>query len=145
MGSKTRIIILHMKEIIYTVLFILFALILIFLFIYMFFLKKQTPDNDAPSAPTYTPGVYTTSIHLGENPVNLQVTVDKDHVESIVLSPFEESVAAMYPLLSSCLDTINAQITSGVSPENVVYDEASQYTASVLLDAITLTLNKAAH
>ena len=37
MGSKTRIIILHMKEIIYTVLFILFALIMIFLFLYMFF------------------------------------------------------------------------------------------------------------
>ena len=41
MGSKTRIIILHMKEIIYTVLFILFALIMIFLFLYMFFL----PDH----------------------------------------------------------------------------------------------------
>lgn len=145
MGSKTRIIILHMKEIIYTVLFILFAMIMIFLFIYMFFLKKQVNTNDAPSAPTYTPGVYTTSIHLGENPVSLQVTVDKNHVESIRLSPLEESVTAMYPLLSSCLDNINAQITSGVTPENVVYDENSKYTASVLLDAISITLHKAAN
>lgn len=143
MGSKTRIIILQMKAIIYTILFIVFALIMIFLFIYMFFIKNQANTNDSPSAPTYTPGVYTASIHLGENPINLQVTVDDNHVESISLSPLAESVTAMYPLLSSCLDNINAQITSGVAPENVVYDENSQYTASVLLDAISFALDKA--
>ena len=37
MGSKTRIIILQMKEIIYTIVFVVLALLMIFLFIYMFF------------------------------------------------------------------------------------------------------------
>ena len=40
MGSKTRIIILQMKEIIYTVIFAALALLMIFLFVYMFFLKR---------------------------------------------------------------------------------------------------------
>lgn len=41
MGSKTRIIILQMKEIIYTIVFVVLALLMIFLFIYMFFLRDK--------------------------------------------------------------------------------------------------------
>lgn len=68
MGSKTRIIILQMKEIIYTVIFAALALLMIFLFVYMFFLKKDSESAETASAPTYTPGVYTASIVLGRPP-----------------------------------------------------------------------------
>lgn len=143
MGSKTRIIILQMKKILYTLILVFFALVIIFLFIYMFFAKKDSNTSEPSTTPTYTPGVYTTSIHLGENPISLQVNVDKDHINSISTAPLEESVTAMYPLLESCLDNIEAQLTSGVSLQNVTYDEANQYTASILLDAISIALDKA--
>lgn len=143
MGSKTRIIILHMKEIIYTVLFILFALIMIFLFLYMFFLKDSVAPGKQPTEPTYTPGVYTSSILLGDRPVSLSITVDSHHINSITASPLEESVTAMYPLLESCLENITAQLTSGVPIDQVVYDKSSQYTASILLEAIDNALKKA--
>ena len=143
MGSKTRIIILHMKEIIYTVLFILFALIMIFLFLYMFFLKDSATLGKQPTEPTYTPGVYTSSILLGDRPVNLSITVDSHHINSITVSPLEESVTAMYPLLESCLENITVQLTSGVPIDQVVYDKSSQYTASLLLEAIDNALKKA--
>lgn len=143
MGSKTRIIILQMKEIIYTIIFVLLALLMIFLFVYMFFLKKDTEPAQEASASTYTPGVYTTSILLGDSPVSLEVTVDANHINNIRTAPLEDSVAAMYPLLESCIDTISEQLTSGVPLENVTYDDSSQYTASILLDAVQRALDKA--
>ena len=143
MGSKTHIIILQMKEIIYTILFAVFALIMIFLFVYMFFLKDNGNSDETASTPTYTPGVYTTSILLGDHPVSLQVNVDKDHINSITALSLEESVTAMYPLLESCLENIDVQLTSGVPIEKVTYDASSQYTASILLDAISTALSKA--
>lgn len=143
MGSKTRIIILQMKEIIYTVLFILFAVVMIFLLVYMFFLKDNSSSSETASTATYTPGVYSTSILLGEHPVSLQITVDKDRINSITTAPLDESVTAMYPLLESCLESISAQLTSGVPLDQVTYDKSNQYTASILLDAISLALQKA--
>lgn len=145
MGSKTRIIILQMKEIIYTVIFVVLALLMIFLFLYMFFLKKDTSSGDPASTPTYTPGVYTTSIVLGDHPVSLQVTVDADRIQSISTAPLEESVTAMYPLLESCLDDISAQIASGVPVEELTWDNSTQYTASLLIQAIQTALNKASN
>lgn len=52
-------------------------------------------------------------------------------------------MAAMYPLLESCLDTITGQLTSGVPIDQVTYDDSSQYTASILLGAIQTALDKA--
>lgn len=143
MGSKTRIIILQMKEILYTLVFVVLALLMIFLFIYMFFLKKDPESAETASAATYTPGVYTTSIILGDHPVNLEVTVDKNHINSIEATPLEDSVTAMYPLLESCLETISTQLTSGVPVDQVTYEDSSQYTASILLSAIQTALDKA--
>ena len=109
----------------------------------MFFLKKDSESAETASAPTYTPGVYTASIVLGDHPVNLEITVGKDHIQSITATPLEDSVAAMYPLLESCLDTITGQLTSGIPIDQVTYDDSSQYTASILLGAIQTALDKA--
>lgn len=77
MSSKTKIIVLRMKEIIYTALFIGFAIVLIMLFLFMFRPKKDNISHDAPdqasesfsqAAPasvTYVPGLYSSPIVLG--------------------------------------------------------------------------------
>ena len=145
MGSKTRIIILQLKEIIYTIVFVVLALLMIFLFIYMFFLRDHGKSNEPASTPTYTPGVYTTSIVLGDHPVSLQVSVDADHINSITTAPLEESVTAMYPLLESCLEDISSQLIAGIPIGEVTYDDSSQYTASILLNAISAALDKASN
>ena len=54
MASKTRIIILRMKGILYTLLFTALALILILLFVYMFFMKEDAVPNEISSVPTYS-------------------------------------------------------------------------------------------
>lgn len=44
MKSKTKIIVLHMKEIVYTVIFAVLGILLIFLLILMFHPKEQSPE-----------------------------------------------------------------------------------------------------
>ena len=65
MASKTRIIILHMKEILYTLVFIVIAMILLFLFIYMLSTHNASSSTDpeqktAPYTSSVSPVTYTT-------------------------------------------------------------------------------------
>ena len=46
MKSKTKIIVLHMKEIVYTVIFAVLGILLILLLIHMFHPKEQSPEPD---------------------------------------------------------------------------------------------------
>ena len=97
MSSKTKIIVLRMKEIIYTALFIGFAIVLIMLFLFMFRPKKDNISHDAPdqalesssqAAPasvTYVPGLYSSPIVLGSENVNVEVAVDHTGIRSVSL------------------------------------------------------------
>ena len=112
MSSKTKIIVLRMKEIIYTALFIGFAIVLIMLFLFMFRPKKDNISHDAPdqalesssqAAPasvTYVPGLYSSPIVLGSENVNVEVAVDHTGIRSVSLVPLSDSVETMYPLMS---------------------------------------------
>ena len=55
MSSKTKIVVLRMKEIIYTAIFIGLAIFLILLFFFMFRSEKEAP---APTAESASPAVY---------------------------------------------------------------------------------------
>ena len=47
MKSKTKIIVLHMKEIIYTIIFAALGILLILLLILMFHPKEPSPESDS--------------------------------------------------------------------------------------------------
>lgn len=94
MSSKTKIVVLHMKEIIYTVLFVILGILLLILLAVMFFPKdKETSAGTA----NYTPGVYTSSVTLNNMELLLEVTVDESHINSIRCSNLDETVTTMYP------------------------------------------------
>ncbi len=127
MSHQTRIIILKMKEIIYTVIFILFMLVLIFLLIYMFGAKKETKNADeGVQTSTYTPGTYTSSIILNDNKVDISVTVDENNIKDVSIVNLEESVAAMYPLLTTAVDDISSQLSQGKALTELNYDPNSK-------------------
>ena len=65
MSSKTKIVVLRMKELIYTGIFVALGILLILLLVYMFAPKGKKSPASADAA--YTPGVYTSSITLGGN------------------------------------------------------------------------------
>ena len=94
MSVKTKIVVLHMKELIYTIVFVILAVLLISLFVFMFGQEKK--DNSTETM-KYTPGKYTSSIMFNDNTIDVEVVVDENRINSISLVNLDESVATMYP------------------------------------------------
>ena len=141
MSSKTKIVVLHMKEVIYTMIFIVLAIVLIGLLIFMFGPGKK--NRQAEETAVYNPGVYTASIQLGGQNLDVQVAVDEDHINGVSLVNLDETVATMYPLLQSSMDSISQQICEDQSLEHISYSAENQYTATILVDAVEQALEKA--
>lgn len=142
MSSKTKIVVLHMKELIYTVIFAVLGILLILLLIFMFLPDKKGKD-DAQETMKYIAGVYNSSIKFNDSAINVEVVVDQNRINSISLVNLDESVAAMYPLMQPALDSISQQIYEKQSTENIVFSDENQYTSTVLLNAIEQALEKA--
>lgn len=147
MSSKTKIVVLHMKEVIYTAIFLLLALVTMILLFVMFGSKDSKETSAAsPASVTetlYTPGVYTASIELNGNSFDVQVTVDKDHINSIELINLSDVTTAMYPLMEPTLEDIASQIYTTQSTENITYSDDNKYTSMLLLEAVKTALDKA--
>lgn len=85
MSAKTRIVVLHMKEVIYTAIFVGLGIVLVILLLFMFLPKKQ--KGDAEPTMQYTAGVYTSSVMMGSQSADVQVIVDENRIQ-----PFPWSV-----------------------------------------------------
>lgn len=149
MSSRTKIVVLRMKEIIYTAIFIGLALLLIILFLFMLRGRRNNPEQAAPTAaqetlPTsYIPGVYSASVSLGNQNINVEVTVDSDKITSVSLVTLDESIATMYPLMEPSMKQLEEQILANQSLENISYESDSRYTCQMLLNAAETALSKA--
>ena len=139
MSSKTKIVVLRMKEVIYTGIFIGLALLLLILCFIMFRPAKKA----SPSASLYIPGLYTASLTLGNEQVNVEVTVDSDQILDVSLVHLNEAVSTMYPLMQPSMEELAPQILSTQSTENLTFPESSRYTCSALLKAVDTALLKA--
>ena len=144
MRSKTKIIVLHMKELIYTGIFILLGILFVVLLIIMFSSKGgESAETASTDSACYQPGVYTQTLILGSNTVELEITLDEDNINSIRLLNLSEAVATMYPLIQPAFDDLVSQIYENQSLEGVTFSDDQRYTGSVLLEAISSTLEKA--
>ena len=142
MGTKTKIIVLHMKEIIYTAIFAVLAIVLILLLVFMF-LPKGT-DGAKTDTEKYLPGVYTSTVSLNNMALEVEVTVDESHINSIRFSNLDETVAAMYPLVQPTIEDIAEQVYKKQSTEDIQYSEENPYTSQAIINAIDDALKKAA-
>ena len=141
MSSKTKIVVLRMKEIIYTAIFIGLGILLVMLLFIMFRPKKDAPT--ASDRVLYIPGVYSAALTLGSQEINVEVTVDSDEITSISMVPLSDSVATMYPLVQPSLDNLTKQICKSQSLKNLTYPDETRYTSQALLSAIERALKKA--
>lgn len=141
MSSKTKIVVLRMKEIIYTAIFVGLAILLITLFFFMFRSKKDTPASSDPIR--YIPGVYSASLTLGSQEVNIEVSVDSDQIRSICMVPLSDSIETMYPLMAPSLEALTLQICENQSLDGLTYPEESRYTSQLLIRTIETALEKA--
>ena len=150
MSSKTKIVVLHMKEVVYTAVFLALAIILLVVFLIMFGSgkndsAKKTSAETSISAENarYIPGIYTSTISLGDQTFDVQVNVEQDRITSISLNNLSETTAAMYPLMEPALDSIASQIYVNQTTEGLIYGEDDRYTSELLVSAINQALEQA--
>lgn len=140
MGSNTKIIVLHMKEIIYTIIFAILAIVLILLLVFMFLPKGSNTNQNENH---YNPGVYTSSLSLNNTNLEVEVTVDESHINAIRFSNLDESVTTMFPLIQPAMEDIADQICESQSLENIELSESTPYTSQVIINAVSDALAKA--
>ncbi len=148
MSNKTKIVVLRMKEIIYSAIFALLGILFIVLLIIMFVPEKD--DDTAPEVPaptvsevSYIPGMYSTTVNLGNQTIDIEVMVDANTITSVELVNLSEEVETMFPLVEPSFEDIAKQILSTQSVDSVTYSSDAKYTSLVILEAIDTSLEKA--
>lgn len=131
--SNTKIVVLQKKELIYTGIFATLAVLLILLFVIMFHTGQEETEETTAQ---YIPGIYSTQLTLNDTLLNLEVVVDKNHVNSLSIVNIDESVSAMYPLLEPTIEDLEAQLSNNVPIEEIKPAEENKYTQALLLDTV---------
>lgn len=140
MSSKTKIVVLHMKEIIYTIVIALLVSLLIGLFFFMFS-SKTSPA--VPKKQRYEPGVYSAPITLNNTELAVEVAVDENSIQSVRVTNLDEAITTMYPLLQPTIEDLAEQICQVQSLDEIELSEDTPYTSRLLLNAIETALAQA--
>lgn len=150
MSAKTKIVVLHLKELIYTGLFAVLGILFIILLIIMFLPKDKAPKEEpeeTTSTPdeseTYEPGTYSTSLSLKNSTVSVEVDVSATEITDLRLVNMDEAVATMYPLIKPSFEDLTDQILEVQNLEDVTYADENRYTYMMLLNAIDSALEEA--
>lgn len=92
---------------------------------------------------SFTPGIYTVPLHLTNAALEVEVTVDADHINSIRLLNLSKSTEDLYPLMSDSLDHVATQILQSQSLEGITSPQENRYTSQMLLNAVSDALELA--
>lgn len=146
--SKTKIVVLQMKELVYTGIFVGLGILLIILLIVMFYPSKKKDAKQTSTLPTgevgsYIPGIYNSQMQLGDTTLNLEVVVDEDQIKSVSFVNLDESVTTMYPLVKPSLESLEEELIAGTPIDEIPVNEKSKYTQSMLIDGVKSALSKA--
>lgn len=139
MSANTKIVVLKMKNLVITLLFAGLGIVLIVLLIFMF----RGKSNESVSTSAYIPGVYTTTITLNNQDLDVEVSVSKDEIRSIRFVNLSETVTTMFPLMESALESVSVQIVQNQSTKDLLYADDMKYTSELLVNAINAALAKA--
>ena len=146
MSSKTKIVVLRLKEVIYTGVFVLLGIIVVILLVVTFLPKEENTQPTSAMAnknSIYTPGTYSTSLILNDMAANIEVIVDENYISSVRFVELNETLKTKYPLLEPALSDIASQLIETQSMENIVYSDDMRYTATLLIGAIESALDEA--
>ncbi len=141
MSSKTKIVVLQLKEIIYTGIFIILGILFVILLVIILKPKDSKKPNDEASL--YVSGKNTTSLVFNDTAIDVEVSVDADSITSIRLNNLDEAVSVMYPLMEPALNELSSQIIEKQSIDDITYSDDNKYTSMVLLNAIASSLEQA--
>ena len=139
MNSKPKIVVLRLREIVYTLmlLFLVAALVVCLVLMFSGKTEKNSGSNSRVTTEgTYRPGVYTSPVTLGDSAADVEVAVEKNQIRSIRLVHLSEATAAAFPLVSPSLDHIAEQILEKQTLEGITCPQENRYTSQLLLGAV---------
>ncbi len=140
MSNQTKIIVIRQKHLLTGLIITVAVLLLVFIA-----LQKDsgasTPEEEHQQ--NYTAGVYSSTILLNGNPIEIRVTMDNDLIHDITTANVSDSIETVFPLFDSCFEEIATQVIANNSTNNITYSEGNQYTGTVLLEAIEVAIDKA--
>ena len=146
---KTKIVVLHLKEVLFTALFAILGILLIAMIIILFLPNKESSKsalskklNDGASQ-HYIAGEYTAPVTLGNQTVHLLITVDEHSITNISFEDITSEMKTMYPLLIPTVEDLAKQIIDSQSLDELVYPDDRKYTSLVLINAIKEALTQA--
>ena len=122
MSAKTKIVVVHMRNLILTGVLLGIGILLLLMSLTICLSQERKKDDTA---------------------IDVQVTVDENNINSVALINLNDTVETMYPLVKPAMEDLQNQILEKQSTSNIDYSENSQYTSKVLLSAIDDALSKA--
>ena len=141
MAKSPKFMVFHLRELIYTLVFILLGIILIISLVIMFYNRGNKQEKEENTG-VYEPGVYTSCVTHNGNPMDVKVTLDDNHINSITVDNVSNTITTMYPLVEPAFNDIANQIVTNQSLENIKFDDNSKYTYTILYNAIQDTIEK---
>jgi len=140
---KSRFVVLRMKDIIRTGIFIIIGIVLLIALIW-FIMPSNNGANDegVGSFGSFVPGTYTSYIVLHNRPITVSVTVDEDSIIDIAISELEEIVEVFYPLINPTMTHLSQQV---IRTQSTLYEASVErlHTSRILLEAIDMALAQA--
>ena len=141
METNPKIVVFQLKELIYTIIFIVLAIFLVLLLVFMFIPKDEANETETTSP--YTAGTYSSNVIYNSIPMEVTVKVDNDHINSIDFAPITDDVTTTSPLMENSLNDIEKQVLQNQSTLNIYSSADNKYTYSVLVNAVECAIDKA--
>lgn len=146
--GKSRILVLQLKQL--ALISAAIILVIIFIIAGINALKpknntKQTLGEISDGEASYTPGVYSTQFSLGNELLNMEVTLDENHINNVQITNLNGTITSTYPLLESTLSSISTQLRSGTPIDDVIISNDSTYTGKLLLNTIKSVTSQASN
>ena len=140
---KARFVVLRMKDIVRTGIFILIGVVLLIALIWAVMPSRNAGDGtNMYDTGSFIPGTYTSYIILHNRPVSISVTVDDSHILDIAISDMDQSLEVFYPLIRPTMDELSQKVLTTQST-NIEARLETQYTSRILLDPINMALFEA--
>lgn len=133
--SKTRFMVIKLKELIKTAIFAIIGAAIIIALIIMIVPKS----SDAK----YKSGTYTSNISIGDETAAITLTFSDNEITDMAFVPTSDTFELFYPLAQTTADEIKAQIMSNQSTDNIELSYDSQMTGEIILNGANACIQRA--
>lgn len=79
---------------------------------------------------------------MNNTALEVEVTVDETHINSIRFTNLNDSITTMYPFIEPAIEDIAEQVYKKQSLENIQYSSDTPYTSQLIVQAIENALKK---